>query len=62
MASAIVKGPWGQDSTTRWPTLFKGIIEQGYAPAGPPMESWSGDDAKLDAHLTEMRIAVTRPY
>ncbi len=61
VASVVVKGPWGQDSTSRWSTLFKWMIEQGYAPAGPPMESWSGEDGRPDAQVTEMRIAVSRP-
>jgi hypothetical protein len=68
VASVVVTGPWGQefdspwghDPGSRWATFVMWIGRQGYAPAGPPMEFWSGDNAHPQAQTTEMRIAVTR--
>jgi hypothetical protein len=68
VASVVVTGPWGQefdspwghDPGSRWATFVMWIGRQGYAPAGPPMEFWSGDDAHPQAQTTEMRIAVTK--
>jgi hypothetical protein len=59
-ASVVVKGPWGADSDARWGAFLKSVVEQGYAPAGPPMEIWSGDDGKVHTQSTEMRIAVSK--
>jgi outer membrane lipoprotein-sorting protein len=61
VASATVTGPWGADSSTRWSAFLKSVVEQGYVPAGPPMEIWSGGDADAKPQSTEMRIAVTKP-
>jgi DNA gyrase inhibitor GyrI len=60
VASTVVNGAWGADSNTRWSAFIKSVIEQGYAPAGPPMEIWSGDDANVRTQSTEMQIAVTK--
>ncbi len=60
VASVVVNGPWGTESTGRWSAFLKSVVEQGYFPAGPPMEIWSGDDAKVKSQSTEMRIAVTK--
>jgi hypothetical protein len=60
VASVVVDGAWGANSSARWSAFFKSFIEQGYIPAGPPMEIWSGDDAKVQTQSTEMRIAVTK--
>lgn len=59
-ASVVVKAPWGKDSDARWGAVLKSIMEQGFLPAGPPMEIWSGEDAKPSAQSTEMRIPVTK--
>jgi hypothetical protein len=59
-ASAGVNGGWGQDSSARWAAFLKSVVEQGYLPAGPPMEIWSGDDAQPAHQSTEMRIPVTK--
>jgi hypothetical protein len=60
VASAIVPGPWGQDSGSRWAAFLKWVVEHGYLPAGPPMEFWSGEDAKPSTQSTEMRLAVRK--
>jgi outer membrane lipoprotein-sorting protein len=60
-ASVTVTGPWGKDSSTRWSAFLKSVVEQGYIPAGPPMEIWSGGGADKKPQSTEMRIAVTKP-
>jgi effector-binding domain-containing protein len=60
VASVIVPGPWGQDSDSRWAAFLKWVVEHGYVPAGPPMEFWSGEDAKLSTQSTEMRLAVRK--
>jgi outer membrane lipoprotein-sorting protein len=60
IASVVVDGAWGADSSARWSAFFKSVIEQGYIPAGPPMEIWSGEDAKVQTQSTEMRIPVTK--
>ena len=60
VASATVTGPWGADSITRWSAFIRSVIEQGYAPAGPPMEIWSGGGADAKPPSTEMRMAVTK--
>jgi outer membrane lipoprotein-sorting protein len=59
-ASKVVPGPWGQDSDAHWAAFLRWIVEQGYVPAGPPMEIWSGEDAKQRTQSTEMRIAVIK--
>ena len=59
-ASVVVNGPWGKDSNERWGAFLKSVVEQGYVPAGPAMESWSGEDAKPGTQSTEMRIPVTK--
>jgi hypothetical protein len=59
-ASAVVSGAWTTDSGPRWSAFLKSVVEQGYVPAGPPMEVWSGTDGKPATQSTEMRIAVTK--
>jgi hypothetical protein len=59
-ASVVVNGAWGKDPDARWTAFLKSIVEQGYIPAGPPMESWSGEDAKPSTQSTEMRIGVRK--
>jgi outer membrane lipoprotein-sorting protein/predicted transcriptional regulator YdeE len=59
VASVVVNGPWNQDSTDRWTAFLRWVVEQGYVPAGPPMEIWSGD-AQQQTQSTEMRIAVIK--
>jgi outer membrane lipoprotein-sorting protein len=68
VASVVVTGPWGKDfdspwghdSGSRWASFVMWIGRQGYKPAGPPMEFWSGDDAHPQTQTTEMRIAVVK--
>jgi hypothetical protein len=60
IASVVVNGPWGKDSDARWGAFLKSVVEQGYLPAGPPMEMWSGEDAKPGTQSTEMSIPVTK--
>jgi hypothetical protein len=60
VASVVVNGPWGKDSDARWGAFLKSVVEQGYVPAGPPMEMWSGEDAKPGTQSTEMSIPVTK--
>jgi CubicO group peptidase (beta-lactamase class C family) len=50
VVTAIVAGPHSQPRP--WPELFQWVEKNGYAPAGPTMESW------LDGPKSEMRIAV----
>ncbi|HTQ55571.1 MAG TPA: GyrI-like domain-containing protein [Bryobacteraceae bacterium] len=59
-ASVVVNGAWGQDSASRWTAFLKSVVEQGYLPAGPAMEIWSGEDAQPSGQSTEMRIPVTK--
>ena len=59
-ASAVVDGAWAKDSNPRWAAFLKSVVEQGYLPAGPPMEIWSGDDAQPARQSTEMRIPVAK--
>jgi outer membrane lipoprotein-sorting protein len=59
-ASVVVNGAWGKDSDGRWGAFLKSVVEQGYFPAGPAMEIWSGEDAKPGTQSTEMRIPVTK--
>ena len=59
-ASVVVNGPWAKDSDGRWGAFLKSVIEQGYQPAGPAMEIWSGEDAKEWTQSTEMRMPVTK--
>jgi hypothetical protein len=35
-------------------------MEQGYLPAGPAMEIWSGEDGKESTQSTVMLMAVTK--
>ncbi len=60
VASVVVNGAWGTDSDARWGAFLKSVVEQGYVPAGPPMEMWSGEDAKPGTQSTEMSIPVTK--
>ena len=60
VASVVVNGAWGKDSDARWGAFLKSVVEQGYVPAGPPMEMWSGEDAKPGTQSTEMSIPVTK--
>jgi hypothetical protein len=59
-ASAVVSGAWSTDSSARWSAFLTSVVEQGYVPAGPPMEVWSGNDGQPASQTTEMRIAVTK--
>ena len=59
-ASAVVSGAWGKDSEGRWDAFLRSVIEQGYLPAGPAMEIWSGDEGKPETQSTEMRIPVAK--
>jgi effector-binding domain-containing protein len=59
-ASVVVNGPWAKDSDGRWGAFLKSVIEQGYQPAGPAMEIWSGEDARESTQSTEMRMPVTK--
>ena len=59
-ASKVVPGPWGKEADVRWAAFLRWIVEQGYVPAGPPMEIWSVRDAPQQTQSTEMRIAVTK--
>jgi effector-binding domain-containing protein len=58
VASLVVNGPWGRDSAARWSRLLGWVVEHGFIPVGPPIEAWSGDAARPDAQVTEMRIAI----
>lgn len=60
VASATVSGAWGQNSDARWTAFMKWAIEQGYQPAGPAMEFWTGENAKPATQSTEMRMPVTK--
>jgi effector-binding domain-containing protein len=61
-ASVVVRRPWGNgsDSSGRWGAFLKSVMEQGYLPAGPAMEIWSGEDAREWTQSTEMRMPVTK--
>jgi effector-binding domain-containing protein len=61
-ASVVVRRPWGNgsDSSGRWGAFLKSVMEQGYLPAGPYMEIWSGEDARESTQSTEMRMPVTK--
>jgi hypothetical protein len=59
-ASAVVNGPWGQDPGGRWGAFLQSVVEQGYAPAGPAMEVWRGEEGKEAGQVTEMRMAVAK--
>jgi outer membrane lipoprotein-sorting protein/effector-binding domain-containing protein len=59
-ASVVVKGPWAKDSDQRWAAFLKSVMEQGYLPAGPAMEIWTGDDGKPATQSTEMRMQVAK--
>ncbi len=59
-ASAVVHDVWAKDSTARWAAFLKSIVEQGFVPAGPAMETWSGKDAKQETQSTEMRMPVKK--
>ena len=60
VASKVVSGPWGLDSEAHWTAFLRWVVEHGYVPAGPPMEIWSGEEARQRTQSTEMRIAVTK--
>ena len=59
-ASVVVKGPWAKDSDQRWSAFLKSVMEQGYLPAGPAMEIWTGEDGQPASQSTEMRIPVAK--
>jgi effector-binding domain-containing protein len=61
-ASVVVRRPWGNgsDSSGRWGAFLKSVMEQGYLPAGPAMEIWSGEDGKESTQSTVMLMAVTK--
>lgn len=59
-ASVVVKGPWVKDSNPRWSAFLKSVVEQGYMPAGPAMEIWTGEDGQPASQSTEMRIPVAK--
>jgi len=59
-ASVVVNGPWGKDPNGRWGAFLKSVMEQGYLPAGPTTEIWSGEDARESTQSTEMRLPVTK--
>lgn len=59
-ASVVVKGPWGTDSGGRWVAFLQSVVEQGYVPAGPAMEIWTGEEGGPAGQFTEMRMAVTK--
>jgi hypothetical protein len=59
-ASAVVNGTWATDSGPRWAAFLKSVLEQGYVPAGPPMETWSGADGRPETQSTEMQMPVTK--
>jgi hypothetical protein len=60
-AAVVVKGAWGENSIARWGSFLKSVIEQGYLPAGPAMEMWSGEEGSPATQSTEMRMPVTKP-
>ncbi|HVN79287.1 MAG TPA: GyrI-like domain-containing protein [Terriglobia bacterium] len=64
MASAMVKGPHGEDETGRWLAFLKSIAGQGYVPAGTAMEIWTEapDPTDKQGQLTEMRIPVVSAH
>jgi hypothetical protein len=59
-ASAVVSGAWVKDAEARWGAFLKSVVDQGYVPAGPAVEIWSGEDGKPETQSTEMRIPVTK--
>ena len=59
-ASAVVSGAWGKDPEARWGAFLKSVVEQGYLPAGPAVEIWSGAEDKPETQSTEMRIPVAK--
>jgi hypothetical protein len=59
-ASAVVSAPWGEASSSRWAAFLKSVLDQGYAPTGPAMEIWSGEDSQPGNQSTEMRMPVTQ--
>jgi len=59
-ASVVVKGPWAKDSEQQWAAFLKSVMEQGYLPAGPSMEIWTGEDGQPGTQSTEMRIPVAK--
>ncbi len=59
-AIAVVHGPWGYRSDERWSAFLKQVIEQGWIPAGPPVEMWTGDEGDPAGQRTVMRIPVVR--
>ncbi len=59
-ASVVVKGQWAKDSSPRWSAFLKSVVDQGYLPAGPSMEIWTGEDGQPKTQSTEMRIPVAK--
>jgi outer membrane lipoprotein-sorting protein len=59
-ASAVVGGAWGKDTEARWGAFLKSVVDQGYVPAGPAVEIWSGEDGKPETQSTGMRIPVEK--
>ncbi len=61
-ATATIKGPYG-DLSKFYVDLYDWIAEQGYMPAGPPMESWLGDPTSTPPSelKTELIVPITKP-
>jgi predicted transcriptional regulator YdeE len=59
-ASVVVNGPWEYNFYGRWAAFLTSVAAQGYVPAGPPMEIWSGDDAQPGSQSSELRILVKK--
>jgi effector-binding domain-containing protein len=59
MACIVVNGPWGKDTGARWGSFLNSVLELGYVPAGPAMESWSGN-AGQRTQSTKMCIPVKK--
>jgi hypothetical protein len=60
VATAVVNGPWGKAAENQWGAFVISVVKQGYAVAGPLVESWSGEDAQPSTQSTELRIPVTK--
>jgi hypothetical protein len=60
VATAVVNGPWGKAAENQWGAFVISVVKQGYAVAGPLVETWSGEDAQPSTQSTELRIPVTK--
>jgi effector-binding domain-containing protein len=60
VATAVVNGPWGKAAENQWGAFVISVVKQGYAIAGPLVETWSGEDAQPSTQSTELRIPVTK--